>query len=246
MSATVLWSGQHGPLAHVSSILGTTAAVAHSAGQAAVLVMDTGAGFTASATTAVIAITSSSLSAIENAWRGVDLSDVVIVKTFGRVVADNGQVLEHWVNSNAGIATTQSDLPAAIELWSALVASVELQLPYVSARVDRFEANSRYWRAEGSASMLHSGHTALEFCFTHVSFRPIWANPLWQSLDLNISVEHAQIMLAVGKADNYTKGHNVTWGPILATANAVGDVWAVWLARLGRSLLFLPSSQPEG
>ena len=38
--------------------------------------------------------------------------------------------------------------------------------------------------------------------------------------------EHDRIMLSVGKA-------------ILATANAVGDVWALWLARPGRSLLFL-------
>ena len=39
-----------------------------------------------------------------------------------------------------------------------------------------------------------SGYFTLEFRHTTASFRPVWANPVWSILELNVSAESQQIL----------------------------------------------------
>ena len=81
------WSGQEGPLSQVTSMLRSTAEVTRAAGGAAVMVLETGTAFTASAHTAAVRVAVSGLGAVQLAWSGVDVLDVHFNTSQGRILA---------------------------------------------------------------------------------------------------------------------------------------------------------------
>ena len=64
LATGVVFTGHEGPLHQVSRVLSSAALVSESAGRAASLVLDRGADFTALATSAVLAVTTTSLGAV--------------------------------------------------------------------------------------------------------------------------------------------------------------------------------------
>ena len=212
MALMAVYSGQEGPLAQVTRLMSAAAQVGESAGRAASLVLDRGADFTAGATTAVLTISSTTSSAAEAAWHGIDLADMSCAKTAGRVLADDGLLLADWFNSSAGRVTTKAAQQEALDLWIAQVSSVGLSMPVLESFTEFLQPDGSYWKAEGRTRLLTSGLVACEFLFVKVSFRPVWANPLWDALNLNLSTEVTQISSSVRTFAETVNAVNVTWG----------------------------------
>jgi hypothetical protein len=114
MAIMALWSGQDGLVSQVTRMMSSRG---KSAGRAAALVLDMGADFTASASSAVLAVSSSTFSVAETAWHSIDLLDLSVTRTTGRVTTDDGSIIAKWGNSPLGRATARCHEQEALELW---------------------------------------------------------------------------------------------------------------------------------
>ena len=82
--ALVMLSSHQGPLLHVTRMLGATASVTESFSDLASTVIVR----TSALATTFFDSTSTSLDAASNAWRGIDLTQLQVQQTKGRVTAD--------------------------------------------------------------------------------------------------------------------------------------------------------------
>ena len=206
-------------MVQLTSVLKSVADVSKSAGNAAVQVLDTGATVTATASTIFVEITASTWGAAQAAWRGVDLTNVTIAATMGRVVAADESDLIDWING-ASTAELTKALPEQLELWKGVVGGMSLSLPVQEHFQETFVEGHALQRTEAQATILNSGQFAFTYHVQHVTFVPQWSNPLWQLLELNITAEAAQMQRTAASLLNSTARAKPAFE--LTTLNYVG------------------------
>ena len=98
-------------------MLRSTAEVTRAAGGAAVMVLETGTAFTASAHTAAIRVATSGLGAVQLAWSGVDVLEVHFNTSQGRILAVMASELGRWLNTSQAVGVTGAD-DTLLQAWS--------------------------------------------------------------------------------------------------------------------------------
>ena len=122
-------------------------------------------------------------------------------------MAESGEFIAQCFNSTIGKSATQADEARAIVLGSSLASSISLALPAAQASTERFGPHGFLWRAEGSAKLLTTGYVAMEFQYTIVNFVPRWANPIWETFEVNASSEVGQILATTRKFSGSQECH---------------------------------------
>ena len=233
------YSGHDGPVAQITRVMSSLATVGESASRASAQILDRSADIVAGASSAVMAVSTTTMDAAAAAWSGIDLMDMKMDNFFGRVMAENGDIIAKWTDASFGRSTTKCDIAPVIVFWQGMARTVSFQMPAAEASLEHTEVHGLYWKATGRAFIAFSGHISLEFTFNTATFQPRWANPVWELMEVNISSEAQQITDIIRAYTNRVQGHNVSWGPL--PFDVIGDMTlneqlTVRLCRWGRTI----------
>jgi hypothetical protein len=154
-----LFSGQSGPIAHVSRILGAAAQVSEAAGDAASSVVLKGTAMSSAMSTAVIDITATSLGAMQTAWHGVDLVALTVHKISGTVTAESPQQVCRWLNSSSGQQLTTIDDELTMNTWVLMLQDVSSAMPHMQRSHECLLLNGSFLRVSGEVQMTMSSQT---------------------------------------------------------------------------------------
>jgi hypothetical protein len=205
-----LFSGQAGPIAHVSRILGAAAQVSEAAGDAASSVVHKGTALTAAMSSAVIDITSTSFGALQTAWHGVDLVNLTVEKISGTVTASSPRQIVACLNSYSGRLLTTVEDEQTMQVRVLMLQDVCRDMPHLSRSQERLELTGSFRLITGEVQQAASGQTAFLYEIARASFAPQWANPLWAVLELSHEAEHPQALDTLRAALHAAPLHNQT------------------------------------
>ena len=184
------WSG---PLGGVGKMVSSVAGVTDSAGKAAGAALDAGANLTSVAVEVAVAAAANTLKASEEAWRGVDLVGAALRSTEGEVAVEDAEQLRVWLGSTAGKAAVAA--PDNFTAWTVEVMSgVGVSTPHVHSKRHAVEPLGSFEEWDVELRVLPSGYVAMQWRHVALSFRPQWANPLWESLSCPVESEAQQIL----------------------------------------------------
>jgi hypothetical protein len=226
-----LFSGQTGPIAHVSRILGAAAQVSEAAGEAASSAVMRGTEFSTAVSTAFIDITATSYGAMQTAWHGVDLVDLAVHKVSGSVTADSPERIASWLNSTNGRNLTNTADEFVLETWQRLLQDLSPSMPHLSRSSDKLVLAGMFTLVAGEVHIVTTGHALFFYEVSTVKFQPRWANPLWSLLELSHDTEHHQVLTILQQVLKEAPVPNRTrtqLGPALS-------VTAYWRLLLGRT-----------
>eukprot|EP00930_Biecheleria_cincta_P097521 TRINITY_DN89220_c0_g1_i1.p1 TRINITY_DN89220_c0_g1~~TRINITY_DN89220_c0_g1_i1.p1 ORF type:complete len:301 (-),score=51.75 TRINITY_DN89220_c0_g1_i1:570-1472(-) len=167
-------TGDAGLLTQVNRVATSVADVSASAGHLASILIDRAADATMTTSSAVLAVTTSTASIVDTAWRGVDLYNLHGELHVGRVLFSEFQVFEEWARSSRGQAALGTQDPAAIAFWTAAAQAASLDIPLQDLNTVSLNVSASYWAAHCKVFMLHSGYIAFEFRHAAASFVPQW------------------------------------------------------------------------
>ena len=103
-------------------------------------------------------------------------------------------------------------------------------MPASQAAMAFLSVSGEYWSAAGSSALSRSGHVVFEFSSTSVRFQPLWANVVWELLELNIEGERDRILSSVLGFVSTLPETNVTWGTS-GPALPFDVLYRLWLLR---------------
>ena len=193
---SILWSGHDGPLTQLTDMLRSMATVTRSAGEAASLVFDGGAGIAIRGASAMLGLSASGYDVLESAWHGIDLLEVRTTAGSGNIVAAAAEELGDWLEGSSGAASTSVPLQAR-HAWASLCRSASLTMPAFFSSLEYFDESGTFEVHEATISLASTGHFRFHYRQIQISFRPLWANPLWELLEPNLTAEHQQIRSAL-------------------------------------------------
>ena len=126
-----VWRGNaSGLLGNTGRLLGAAADVSESAGRGASGIIDSGINITSSFRTATVTAASSGLAVVTELWQGIDLLNVSISVSSGRVAVDDATVFQKWLQ--APLTQRVWPLPDnVIELSSLAAGAVGVASPHV-------------------------------------------------------------------------------------------------------------------
>ena len=186
-------TGREGPLAQITATMRSAAQVSASAGAAAAQVLDSGATITAKATSALVSVSGSGLAMLDVSWRGIDLVDVQLQTSSGTIMAAGAEELAQWQSAQGAVPVTKAPRDM-LDLWVQLAWSLSADVPALAVTTESFNEQGALNSSEAKGGIRASGYFTLEFRYTKASFRPVWANPVWSILELNVSAESQQIL----------------------------------------------------
>ena len=211
-------TGDNGLLMQFTRVATSVADVSSSAGQLASALLNRSAEFTSSTSSAVLAVTASTASILDTAWQGVDLCEVKGQVFVGKVLFADASIFENWLRSEAGAQAVGTRELAAITFWVQAVRSISFDIPVQELGTHQVQPESGYWAAHCRTFMLQSGLLAFEFRFASVTFRPRWANPVWQLADVPVDGQINQIVNHVESFIETIPIHNQSWDLLLRGA----------------------------
>ena len=210
-----LFSGNDGPIKHVTSILGSAAKVT----EAASLVVDSGADLTTTTLRSMVSITTGTLNLAETAWHGVDLTSLDAKQVRGRVTADTEAVLANWLLSESGANATNAPLQVR-EQWAQHLWQVAVQMPFQRFAEEHLNVSACFTRHEAAFMLMKSGYVMLDFNILTITFAPQWSNPLWEVISAPMDSQHDQISDTVHAFARTLPELNVTYISLDADAAA--------------------------
>ena len=176
------------------SSIGATVHVLDASAEAAITFLEAGGNATIAATSIFVEALSLSSSVLDDAWQGIDLHGVSATRRIGRLLSANATVALLWLKESGPTQVGNASLRIA-ESMSALR---QPATPFCEFEDTFFDPKGVLvtWAARGRVSA--SGAVALAFTVTETSFTPSWSNPLWASLDYDITTEAARILQLAG------------------------------------------------
>ena len=179
------------PLSHLGTMMGVAASVSVTAGK----VVDGGLGAVVTAAQGVseFAVTSSrrSASLMQEAWHGVDLTDLQVYQRHAERVADDPDILVDWMRKEFLSNVTQP--PGAAAAVAALTAA-SVSAPHGSESWQVLLWPGEYQELHVTYDLMASGFFGLHVCYRRVAFRAQWSNPLWSSLEYDLGGEREAIL----------------------------------------------------
>ena len=193
-------------------MLTSIADVSTSLSKAASIVIDGSADASSSASSAVAAVTAGTFGALASSWHGIDLRHLSGQRSVGRVILEDGSFLNEWLFSAAGEATTRCHDTEILHFWAVSGNVTGISMPAAQAATEFLNVTGAYWSASGRSSLTASGYIVFEFAFINVTFTPVWANVIWEVLELSIEGEREQILASVLQFVETLPTTNITWG----------------------------------
>ncbi len=239
-------TGREGPVGQVIRIMSSIADVSVSLGSAATMVLDSTTGATALATSVLAALSATTLSTIDTTWHGVDLRSISGQRTIGGILMEESYLLNEWLFSEGGMLATRCSSDEVLHFFAATTNQTGILFPAAEGTVDHLQLNGSYWSASCSAHLVASGHTVFQFAYTSVAFEPVWANPLWAWLELDIESERRQFAHLVQSFISQLPIANLTWGALPHTDRFMRELWLLRKLRLwGRAFSIRAASWVE-
>ena len=223
--------GDNGLLMQFTRVATSFACVSASAGRSASVLIDRASDATVSTSSAMLAVTTSTASIVDTAWRGIDLYNLHGELHVGKVIFGNSQVFEDWAHSDSGRIALGTADPEALRFWEAAARSASLIIPAQDMATAKLASSAFYWAASCRVFLLPSGYVAFEFRFATVSFEAHWANPVWEVLNLSTDGQGEQVTALVEIFVRGIPSKNVSWEVVLHDASqaSISSLWA-WAA----------------
>ncbi|CAK0884075.1 unnamed protein product [Prorocentrum cordatum] len=185
------WRYMAGPLTHVGTMMGVVASVSVSAGK--VVDSSLGAVITAAQGVSDFAVTSSrsSASLLQEAWRGVDITNLHVRQRHAERLADDPEILQDWIQREF---LTGEPRPPGAEQVATAIAEASVTIPHMSERWQLMIWPSQYRELHMTLDLLPSGFYGVHMVERIVNFSVQWSNPVWSSLDCDISSERDTVV----------------------------------------------------
>lgn len=154
---------------------------------AATRVLSAGTNLTVSVAHVAVAAAETTLSLGENIWTGVDVTNIEGERRIGRVASYDRERLQLWLVAGAG-DLVPPDLAA--KLVSA-TGELSEDLPSLerSGRVFNYSGHLTFWQFKGRK--LRLGYFAISVAITESKFEVMWANIVWDALELSMRRQSA-------------------------------------------------------
>jgi len=144
---------------------------------------------TTGVTLAASSLGNGGLSFTHEAWSGVDLHNVSVTRSAGRLLADDPRYLRVFLDTVEGTELLGAPAPLAVDVGRRVLAAVAVSLPAVSKDLAGIDLAGGYFEYGATARVLSSGWIAFEWEFLNVTFELMWANPLWCMAEFDPSTE---------------------------------------------------------
>ena len=86
-----------------------------------------------------------------------------------------------------------------------------MEQPFLAAQHRDLSLNGLYSESKAQASLAWSGQLLFHFSCLEVTFVPVWANPFWSFLELDMDTERPQIVQQVQEFGASLPTYNVSW-----------------------------------
>ncbi len=176
--------------------------VAEEIGGATGRMMGAGANMSSSAARVFSALTDNTLNLADTAWTGIDLVNVSVNSSAGRLFIDGAEDLIDAVESPE--AKRLMGLP---DHWQSFLRDVlsfaSPSRPVVDLHRNFFYSASSFTALDLHVKWLDSGHVGVSWRGSEVTFAARWCNPLWE-LTSDVTSEHLRIAELLGQAIDAT------------------------------------------
>ena len=175
-------------------MLGAAASVSEAASAVVTQALNATSHVGASASGIIVQIASNGLSASTNAWRGVDLVNVSARRCSGLLHAEDEMALAGWLQTPEAstlLPCVESNLS---EILVAAGASVTASVPIARATTEDLNLTGRFVSLQVAGSWAPTGFVQVQFDQIVITFEPLWANPLWSAMQLQVESERDEIL----------------------------------------------------
>ena len=226
VSCVTLLSGERGPIAEFSRVIGAVAPVGEASARGASKAVEATTAVVATASEAVLKAATNTMNFSYNAWQGIDLLDVQASKCAGKLIADTPEVAELWLRSAEASRLLPCLSDDMIQSEVAAAKSVGHALPVLEVGNEDVDVGGKYGTLKVHAAVTAAGQLKIEFESCNLSFRVVWANPLWELAAYPTSSEREQILSAITSAVSQLPLQQHAWLP----GDAAFELpWNVWL-----------------
>ncbi|CAK0804568.1 unnamed protein product, partial [Prorocentrum cordatum] len=190
----ISWMYASGPMAHFGTMMGVAASVSVSAGK----VVDHGLGAVITAAQGVsdFAVTSTRHSAniLQEAWRGIDITDLRVHQRHAERIADDPSLLQEWVVRE--FLSVEPRPPGADQVANAL-AEASVRLPHATESWQMLVWPGQYRELHMTCDLLSTGFYGVHVVDRIVNFSVQWSNPLWSGLECDLGAERDTVRLHI-------------------------------------------------
>ena len=152
------------------------------------------AGATANATVAVTGLALEAVvvatSAAEEAYRGVDVLDMMAQRTTCKAVGNSPGNLSLWVSGGADGALSSAVVPPI----AGLVRTLSVGVPSKEISSEKFDVHGNFWQFSARARLRTDGSAVMAAWVVNVSFATQWTNPIWEGWGFRIDAESQRII----------------------------------------------------
>jgi len=189
------WALQHeGPVTQLTKILGSAARITDEGSDMVVGLMRSTGEISWAARTMVVDVLAATSGVAREAWDGVQLANVTIMRENGYFVADGPEVLERWILTPEAFVLMAEDTELTT-LGVAALRGVAFGLPSVMRSSSGSDHYSQYSYLEMQAISTSRAQTVLSWSRVRANYTTQWANMLWDLLELaptvNMTLVHA-------------------------------------------------------
>ena len=173
-----------GTLQGLQEAFAAVSTITHAAGT----VLNAGANASVAVSSVAIDVLVTSVSVVDEIWRGVHILNVSLHRSAGKAVALSAADLSMHL-------LTQGQIPQHAQ--SALVrclANASAAIPIMMRQDDHFNVNGEYTVWWLAARMRSDNSLAAAYWVINVSFEAQWANPAWDVLGFRIDTESGRIV----------------------------------------------------
>jgi len=175
------------------------------------LVLNQTGSLAATTSQAVQSISTSTMSAAQAAWTGVDLVNITGMHKTGSILVDDALVLDRWLASPDGTEIIGCNATEHKIFWNRIARQITVEQPFLAAQHRDLSLNGLYSESKAQASLAWSGQLLFHFSCLEVTFVPVWANPFWSFLELDMDTERPQIVQQVQEFGASLPTYNVSW-----------------------------------
>ncbi|CAK0900847.1 unnamed protein product, partial [Prorocentrum cordatum] len=183
-----------GPMAHFGTMMGVAASVSVSAGE--VVDHSLGAAITAAQGVSDFAVTPTRHSAniLQEAWRGVDITDLKVHQRHAESIADDPTLLQEWVFRE--LLSVEPRPPGADQVASA-IAEASVTLPRATESWQMLVWPGQHREFHMTYDLLSTGFYGVHVGDRIVNFSVQWSKPLWSGLECDLGSERDTILLLI-------------------------------------------------
>ena len=174
----------------IRTTIGASVSIVDASADVAVSLLEAGGNVTVAVTTIFVDALSLSSSVMDDAWRGIDLHNVLATRRVGRLLTQNISVALLWLRDSG---PTQAG-NATLRIAESMSVLANPSTPFAEFEDSFFDPRGQLvtWFARGR--VFETGATAMSFVVTETTFTPCWSNPVWAQMEYEVNIESNRIL----------------------------------------------------